>query len=176
MKDIKEIKGYPSYMITNEGEVYSLLVNRFLTNNSNRGYCQVWLKNPDGVCKWHYIHRLVADHFVDKPVTDEVLWVNHEDGNKANNHVSNLTWTTISENIQHSVDTGLRKTTRGADNPRYGKKYPGIGGAICKWRYILPDIGGMTYKQLRTVFPNDLNNIMYKCEKGKDGFSREKIE
>lgn len=32
-------------------------------------------------------------------------WVNHKDGNKANNHYTNLEWSSISDNIQHSYDT-----------------------------------------------------------------------
>lgn len=39
-------------------------------------------------------------------------WVNHIDGNKANNHYSNLEWTSISDNIKHSYDTLGRKPVR----------------------------------------------------------------
>ena len=34
--------------------------------------------------------------------------VNHIDGNKDNNHVSNLEWCTRSHNVKHSFDTGLK--------------------------------------------------------------------
>lgn len=49
------------------------------------------------------IHSAVAKSFLgDKTI--EGLVVNHKDGNKQNNHISNLEWVTPKENIRHSVD------------------------------------------------------------------------
>lgn len=53
------------------------------------------------------IHRIVATTFI--PNTDpKKIFVNHIDGNKQNNHVSNLEWVTPSENCTHAYQTGLR--------------------------------------------------------------------
>lgn len=50
--------------------------------------------------KNHYIHRLVAEHFVDG---DKTLYVNHIDGVKENNCAANLEFVTQSQNMLHST-------------------------------------------------------------------------
>lgn len=56
------------------------------------------------------VHRLVADAFLPAP---EAIFakntVNHKDGNKLNNHVSNLEWASHKENTAHARQTGLNK-------------------------------------------------------------------
>ena len=56
------------------------------------------------------VHRLVAQYFLPNP--DNMKEVNHKDGNKDNNHVSNLEWCTRSHNVKHSFDTGLKQPHR----------------------------------------------------------------
>ena len=51
------------------------------------------------------IHRLVAKYFVVNPDPKTKTYVNHIDGNKLNNHYSNLEWVTHKENIQHGWRT-----------------------------------------------------------------------
>lgn len=61
-----------------------------------------------------YIHRLVAKYFIGDIPSGYV--VNHKDGNKLNNHYSNLEIVTYSENIRHADKIGLRKCASGIKN------------------------------------------------------------
>lgn len=69
-------------------------------------YKLVSFRDKDGNKKNNLVHRLVAVAFLDKPNGKD--FVNHKDGNKLNNHFTNLEWCTQSENNQHAYDTGLK--------------------------------------------------------------------
>lgn len=71
----------------------------------NSGYLQV-----EYCGKKQLVHRLVAMAFIPNP--DNLPEVNHKDGNKHNNHFTNLEWCTASNNKQHAHDTGLRDDAR----------------------------------------------------------------
>lgn len=71
------------------------------------GYLCVGLR-LNGKRKICRIHRLVAEVFIPNP--NDKSEVNHCDGHKLNNYVSNLDWVTPSENMQHAYGTGLRKS------------------------------------------------------------------
>lgn len=71
--------------------------------------------------RWQKIHRLVALAFIPNP--DNKPEVNHIDGNKLNNHVTNLEWVTHQENIQKGHDNGQWGVyPTGEAHHRYGKK------------------------------------------------------
>jgi DNA-binding transcriptional regulator YiaG len=74
--------------------------------NIGAGYRAVGTK-VNGKHRTLYVHRLVASAFVDKPEGKEE--VNHLDGDKTNNCVSNLEWVTRRENQVHMAKRG---TTR----------------------------------------------------------------
>lgn len=62
----------------------------------------------------HLLHRLVGIAFV--PGYAEDLSINHIDGNKTNNHPSNLEWVSLARNTQHQWETGL-VDLRGENQP-----------------------------------------------------------
>lgn len=77
------------YCISDKGEVYSKYINKCLSPGKNqKGYLKVTIKNDDGIKSCKFVHRLVAEHFLDN--YSDNLQVNHKDENKENNHVSNL--------------------------------------------------------------------------------------
>ena len=77
------------------------------------GYQFVYLRK-DGKSHMRKLHRLVAIAFIEN--SDNCPEVNHEDGNKKNNHHSNLKWCTSQYNMQHSFAMGLNKPRIGKDN------------------------------------------------------------
>lgn len=111
---MKEI-GFPDYCITKDGDVYSLKVNRFLRpakNGYNSGnYYFVHIYNAERKLINVTIHRLVAKMFIPNDNPKEKTHVNHIDGDKLNNSVSNLEWITPRQNNLHANETGLRKPT-----------------------------------------------------------------
>lgn len=68
------------------------------------------------------VHRLLCLTFIDKP-SPKHTWVNHKDGNKINNNIDNIEWTTVSQNIKHAFDTGLKVAKKGAEHHLFGKHH-----------------------------------------------------
>ena len=110
----KDIEGYEGkYKISNEGDIYSFYKRGCLKPALNNwGYKYVSL-SKNNLSKSYVIHRLVALHFIDNP--EKLPTVNHIDGNKVNNDISNLEWASYSENMSHAFRTGLNKPAKGLD-------------------------------------------------------------
>lgn len=162
MKELwKDIKGYEGcYQVSNLGRIKSLdrmtnnqygeyfMKGRILKNSiiKDKGYCRVSLNNGNGKISKR-VHRLVAEAFIPNP--ENKPEVNHKDGNKLNNCVSNLEWCTNKENIEHSIRTGLKKHCNGCSNSsskfteediifirkNYKKRDPMYGGVALARRY-----------------------------------------
>lgn len=120
----KDVLGYEGcYQISSFGRLMG-----FPRHNWKVGGIRKWFKmkngylvyslHKDGVHIKILVHRLVAKTFIPNP--ENKPEVNHLDGNKENNHVSNLEWATPSENMKHSFDTGLNDcreiTKRGSEH------------------------------------------------------------
>ncbi len=100
----KPIKGYPGYLINDQGKIWTNKKNRYMSLVLNPRYLYVNLcKNSK--TKMFRVHRLVAQHFIPNP--NKYPCVNHIDGNKLNNIVSNLEWCTHKQNSQHAIKNNL---------------------------------------------------------------------
>ena len=98
------------YIIYENGDLWSEIVGRFLNPcDRGNGYRFYTLKSGSKYKKYS-IHRLVAMSFIPNP--EGKPEVNHIDGVKTNNHVSNLEWSTPRENIRHAYATGLMKSEK----------------------------------------------------------------
>lgn len=92
----KQITDYPDYNITDEGNIWSNLSNKWLkTSPNSSGYYTVRLRK-DGIAKTLLVHRLVWTTF--NGTIPDGKEINHKDEDKANNSLSNLELTTHKEN------------------------------------------------------------------------------
>lgn len=94
-KNLIPIKNYENYSIDEYGNVRNK-DNKIMKHEiTHDGYHRVSVfKNKK--YKHLPIHRTVAEAFIPNPLNKPQ--VNHKDGNKSNNHVSNLEWCTNGEN------------------------------------------------------------------------------
>lgn len=87
--------------IKKNGEIYTPYTRGGHPNNQ---YLCLSMNTPHS----GYIHRIVADTFI--PNLENKRTVNHIDGDKTNNAVSNLEWASYQENLQHAVALGLKES------------------------------------------------------------------
>ena len=92
------IYGLPLNIIRKNGRKYISKKRKINPSINSTGYCVVSLRK-NGIQKTEKVHRLIAKTFLENPFNKSD--VNHIDGNKLNNEISNLEWATKSENHLH---------------------------------------------------------------------------
>ena len=97
------------YKVSDDGKVMNPKGKILKNIKRGNGYECVNIKG-----KIYGVHRLVAECFLDKH--NGCDFVNHKDGCKTNNIVSNLEWCDRSHNQKHAYATGLQKAKRSKDN------------------------------------------------------------
>lgn len=111
----KDVKGYEDLFQVNEnGDIFSIRTGKILKPTiGNKGYRYISTKvgGRNGQCIAFKISRAVADAFLPNPSNLPV--VNHLDGDKGNDAVSNLEWTTYEGNTKHAWSMGLCRSVKG---------------------------------------------------------------
>mgnify|MGYP002753608007 CR=1 FL=1 len=160
---LKTIPWAKQYKVSNTGRIFSFAKikigielkptickdKRTLSLEKER-YPSVSISDNNKQIKNHHIHRLVAEMFIPNPENKKC--VNHIDGNKQNNVVTNLEWVTYKENTQHALKNNLL-------NPPVGER---SSGAIYTESQVLEAINllstGKTNKEVA-----DVTNINERC-------------
>ena len=105
----KKISYASNYKISNFGNIKNIKTSKLITINYKRLKDTNTRARPylshNGKSKGYYLHRIVAEHFIDNP--DNLPEVNHKDGECYNNKVSNLEWITKNDNMKHASSNSL---------------------------------------------------------------------
>lgn len=112
----RNIEGYDDYQVSNFGRVKSFKQGKnFILKPriGHDGYLLIGIYQQ-GKQVWRKIHRVVAENFILN--LDNKPQINHIDGCRLNNYVSNLEWCTASENTRHAYELGLAKSVQGEEN------------------------------------------------------------
>jgi len=152
MEKLKKIKGFEHmYSISNDGYVFNHKKGKILKSSVNTSGYPMLILRKDNKNHAKMIHRLVALHFV-SGMTDVKNEVNHKDGNKKNNHYSNLEWCSRSENALHGFKKGL--LVSGSKN-NFAKL---TEHEVSKIKSLK---GQMTQKEIATLFNVSQSNVSY---------------
>jgi len=162
---MKEIKLGNRYIVYENGTIWSIKQSKFLKGIVGRGGYYRFNLVEHGNCQ--YLHRLVAKLFIENPENKPM--VNHKDGNKLNNNVSNLEWVDCKENTKHAIETGLRKQrVKGEWNPDFkGDKHHNRRLSELQVREAreLYATGDYSYKELGEKYGVHLSTVAYAVSK-----------
>lgn len=172
------IPGFSRYVINRSGDVLDFLRNRFVSWRASKpaagnrlgGYMNGFMVSDAQKANVAQ-HRLLALVFIPFTGIYNKLTVNHKDGVKSNNDLSNLEWVTYAENNKHAWDSGLKLNHR----PKILKKNL-LTGKIDAYRsvrecaYSLGDVSGFYVAarlkdQSGKIYPDYL---MFKRDDGTD--------
>lgn len=123
----KDIKGYEGlYQISNLGNVKKIKnkkyninkkeveekeINKYISIGKHKlGYKNVKLTDKNGIRKNLFLHRIIAEAFIENPNNFNII--NHKDGDKSNNDINNLEWTSQKDNVNHAWKNGLCENVR----------------------------------------------------------------
>ena len=155
-----------NYEIYDNGDVINLKTGKKLKGSiSEHGYLYYRL-SKDNKKSLFYAHRLVAEYFIDNPNNYPV--VNHKDGDKLNNNVTNLEWASYSENTTHAHKNNLIKPVR--EREYYTEDLPEeIWKKIPDYHYSVSSLGRVRNDDTLLLLKPSLTCGYYKVRLSKDG-------
>lgn len=128
VEDWRDVVGFPGYVVNGIGEIISF--KRYKNGKKiepykdKDGYLCVSLRS-ENASKGQKVHQVVAKAFLENPNKHKI--VNHKNGHKFDNSISNLEWVSNIENQQHAWDTGLKVSKLNTEQVSMIKKLIEIG-------------------------------------------------
>jgi hypothetical protein len=110
MNNWKTIQSHPNYEASIDGKIRNKRNLAIIEGGYNRRYLRAFKKD---------IHRIIAETWMPNPYN--YPQVNHINGNKHDNRVSNLEWCTAAHNVKHSFITGLNKGPKAGEDSNLSK-------------------------------------------------------
>jgi len=108
MDEFRDVVGYNGiYRVSRDGTIEKVIGHKkgiIAQSTNHQGYKFLQL-TLDGKRSNKKVHRLVAEAWITNPLNKPQ--VNHKDGVKSNNTLSNLEWVTSSENLKHAYASNL---------------------------------------------------------------------
>lgn len=158
----KRVKyGMTDYEVDTDGNIFGKHGKKIKPQLSKDGY-YYFNQYLDGKMYHKRIHRVVCETFISNPEQKE--FVNHIDGNKLNNKLTNLEWVTHSENLKHSYNLGLHdqkgtKNNRSKLNEQQVKDIRNLfDKKIKKHSTILSQQFGVTRRTVERIIKGELWN------------------
>lgn len=168
----KQINGYNNYYIYDNGDVLNISTNKILKGSIGENGYKYYRLSKDNNKTMFYAHRLVAEHFLENP--NFLPIVNHKDGNKLNNQLSNLEWVSCSENTKHAHDNNLIKQVskreyykEDLENEQWKKIYD--------YNYSISTYGRVRNDNTLLLLKPSLICGYYKVRLSKDGIVKDMI-
>lgn len=168
----KQINGYNNYYIYDNGDVLNISTNKILKGSIGENGYKYYRLSKDNNKTMFYAHRLVAEHFLENP--NFLPIVNHKDGNKLNNQLSNLEWVSCSENTKHAHDNNLIKQVskreyykEDLENEQWKKIYD--------YNYSISTCGRVRNDNTLLLLKPSLVCGYYKVRLSKDGIVKDMI-
>lgn len=159
-KNWKPIQGYEGLYEICEEEVRKVSNKKILSKwlNSN-GYPMCRLVDKNGKMRYHYYHRLIATHYIPNPQNKRC--VDHINGNKTDNSLTNLRWATSGENVANS---GIRKSNtskyRGVNYCKKHKKWRAVFRGKFLGYYDDPKEGAIKYEETASAYYGEFYKVI----------------
>lgn len=162
----KKIERNPNYSINIEGVVRNDLTGHIKTpfKNKKSTYLIIDLYKNNKVEKVP-VHRLVAEAFIPNPENKPT--VDHIDGNRQNNSITNLRWATYSENNSRFNTVGVRSEE--VVVTRFAEERKKRGGGHLTWLGVIEVLEFSSISETAAYFNCSISNISMMLEKGTIG-------